>query len=511
MTSEAKAPRFARAAIILVFFALAVGLRVENARTAYIHDDELHYVADASWLVTDIGARRTLDFLRQHPHDHRRLMPYSGFQRRWGRFGQTKRVGHPPLMAVLWAPIFHVLQPQDRRSAVMVGRIPNAIVDSLTVPLLPLAATALGLSATAGLVAAGFYAVFPPAVAYGSIANLDPPLAPLALGLLICLFRGKGPRWYLAGVITGLMIATKQTGLAAILFFPPLALISRRATVSGFLRWGLALSLVVAVLVSPFAYARGLFAPIDPYATVRADVVTSLWRNLEMLSSPDAYYWLSYARHGGPLAPLMASTHLWMTNLVLLLFAASIFVPNLLGRSARAALILPFFAVMTLLPPSDGMWRIHLLLPMFCLGAASLVSFRSVPAYLASIACAFWILWTITSPLQLGDGGAVDLAKLAARNPHVSQPQGFYSLMKPLSLFGADPSNAVSFSARLREPIGKYALHVESKGEVRVLIDGKDRMDGGLVEGTGRIVDLHVELDEGARLSQLHLLAGPRP
>src|SRR5262249_35579298 len=152
----------------------------------------------------------------------------------------------------------------------------------------------------AGLAAAALYAVFPPAIVYGSIANLDPFLAPLLVALLVLVLRPGATRrrWLLAGVVTGLLISAKQPGLVALGLVPLLAW----REVGGLVVWALAAGVVVVALISPTAYLEGLRQPSDPYVQLRFQPVDFLAGNLAALAQPSTWYWLSFSYHGRPLA-----------------------------------------------------------------------------------------------------------------------------------------------------------------------------------------------------------------
>src|SRR5205085_6966114 len=133
-------------------------------------------------------------------------------------FHEIARLGHPCLVQYVAGPVVAMVRPASARQAVPIVRRMAAVADATTVLLLPSLATALGAPDAAGLGAAALYAVYPPAVAYGSLAYLDPALAPLLVLLLVRLLATArtGAGWVGLGIVTGLLISTKQVGLIAL-------------------------------------------------------------------------------------------------------------------------------------------------------------------------------------------------------------------------------------------------------------------------------------------------------
>jgi predicted membrane-bound dolichyl-phosphate-mannose-protein mannosyltransferase len=150
------------------------------------------------------------------------------------------------------------------------GRVLSALSDSAVVVLLPALLTSLGASRAGALLGGALYAVYPPAVVYGSLAYLDPLLAPLFAALLVVLARKPDERrsWIVAGVLSGLCVATKQTGMVALLI-APLVLLRTRNPARAIAEWTAVTLVVVCAFVNPVAYATGLLHPLDPYARLR--------------------------------------------------------------------------------------------------------------------------------------------------------------------------------------------------------------------------------------------------
>ncbi len=90
-------------------------------------------------------------------------------------------------------------------------RLPGLMGGVLTVPLTAALAHALYRDRWAAVAAAACVALSPFAILFSATAFTDPPMVALGLGACLAAARSR-PRW--AGLLTGLSLATKQTGLA---------------------------------------------------------------------------------------------------------------------------------------------------------------------------------------------------------------------------------------------------------------------------------------------------------
>src|SRR5207245_8381774 len=115
-----------------------------------------------------------------------------------------------------------VVRPQGMRAAVLLGRGANILADVVVIGLVPRLVAGLGGGAEAEWLAAGLLATYPPAVVYGSTANLDPLLPPLfVLLLLAVLGPPRAGTWLPAGILTGLCVGAQHTGLVGPPRAPP--------------------------------------------------------------------------------------------------------------------------------------------------------------------------------------------------------------------------------------------------------------------------------------------------
>ena len=411
---------------MVALIAAGFALRIWNARTAYIHDDEVHYVEDAAWSYSGLSSHESIGFLRNHPREHLRLDPQTRELQPWGQHGLYPRLGHPPLYAVILGALFRIDPPSSTEDAVMRGRFLNAVADSLTIILLPFLAVGAGAPLTTGVVSAALYALYPPAVTYGSLAYLDPFLAPLFVAVLVVLVKGNPASrrtWIVAGALTGLLVTTKQTGLLALLVVPLVAACRGMLRARGTLTWLLAAGAVVFLLTNPIGYVEALFDPLDPYARLRTSALDTFVSNATFLARAYDYYWLSYARHGRPLATVLAPLHHTLTPPVLLLFALSaLWIIRSRRWSYVVFLHLPILVALCLLPPSDGAWRAHIIAPLVCLAAAIPPTHGRLWMRLAAISAAVTVAVFPALPATPARFGMADLLRanhaIAAVQPY---------------------------------------------------------------------------------------------
>jgi hypothetical protein len=485
------------------------GLRLWNAETARIHDDEVHYTGDASWLGSPLSSAEKLRFLRAHPREHSRLAP-SGALERWGQGGRARRLGHPTLYAVLLAPIVAGLHLEQPEAIVRAGRILNVFFDSCTIAVLVLLCLGIGCSWGAALAAASLYAVFPPAVVYGSLAYLDPLVALTVLAVLCAVVRAgdRARSWTTVGILTGLAVSAKQTGLIAVLAVPVIAVAQRGWRGRQLAGWAVVTLVVACVFCDPVAYIHELLQPSDPFAEIRLNPFNTFVSNVALLSEPSGWYWLSFARHGQPLAPVFARLHRLLTPPVLLLFVVS-FAVAIAGRRRAALLVVywPVVATLCLLPPSDGAWRAQVLFPLVCAGTVSQLASLSRPVRVPLLLGAGLLALVPLAPARLDRRGRVDLADLLFANPQISQVPRLYA---PLRGHGVDISLAKgeSISRRLWLAPGRYEIDVDASGWTVVTLDGAPIYSGRSGKATFE-ADCHVCAMEVSPVgaSTLHSLA----
>jgi len=468
-----------RSIILVVLFCCALSLRLWNAETARIHDDEVHYAGDASWLTSSLTPAEKLRFLRAHPREHSRIAP-SGALERWGQEGRARRVGHPALYAILLAPIVEALHLDRADAIVHAGRVLNALFDSGVVVLVALLCWSIGCSWTTAVVAAGLYAVFPPAIVYGSLAYLDPLVALTVLMVLCVVVRADDTArsWTMVGVLTGLAISAKQTGLLAVLAVPVTAVVQRGWRSRQLAGWALVTFVVVSVFCDPAAYLHELVHPADPYADIRLNPVATLASNLRLLAEPSGWYWLSFARHGQPLAPTFARSNAVVTAPVLALFVASFLIAVVRrNRVALAVIYWPVFAALCLLPPSDGAWRAQALFPLVCAGVASQLAAVRRTVLVPLVVGAALLAVGPLAPARLDSRGRVDLADLLFANPQIKQEPRLYA---PLRGHGVEVylEAGTPVSRRIWLGPGRYEIDVDASAWTVVTLDGETVFSG---------------------------------
>jgi hypothetical protein len=494
-------PRLRHGALLLVL-ACGLALRVANARTAVVHGDEEHYAGDAMWSLSPLGASERLHFLYNHPHEHPRLDPTTGERTRWGANGGVARLGHPSLFAGVAGAVFALTKPATLGDAVFQARLVNAVADTVAIGLVAVLTSRLGGGPATALLAAGLYAVFPPAATYGSLAYPDAFMAPL---LLLVLIAVAGGRWLAAGLATGLLLATKQSGAVALVLVPVLWAVSPGRRTTDVVRWALATLLVASTLVNPAAWIDSIRHPSRPVGVVQTDPLRTLAGNVDAVARPSTYYWLSFAHHGRPPAPLLAHANQLVTPAYLSLYAVGLVAALGRGRTRRLAfLYVPALLALAFVLPSNGMWRLHFLFPLVCAAAAG--TFAEGPRALGIIALAVGLLGGASSllPQAPGPHGEVTLGDLLFMNPGLEDRTGFYDRWRPLVVRFRPGGEA---RRSLWVAPGRYRLTVQGTGRFDVAVDDRDVVWGGMVEGeltlAGRLHELRIVAPNGGELREL--------
>ncbi len=515
--------------ILLAALLVGAGVRAHTAVTSAVHGDEAHFASDACWLAAPLPFADGVRFLRTHPHVHVRLDPATGARTPWPTTGRNLQGAHLSLHAWVTGPVMAALAPPDQRGRVLVGRMVNVAADSATILLLPRLVALLGGSPAAGLLAAGLYAVFPPAIIYGSISNLDPFLAPLLVLLLVLVLppAGSMTRWALAGAVSGLLLSAKHTGLLALIVVPILGWRHRGWRHGGWREggwreggwrdarraaaWGMATLLVVVALVDPLAYLGGMLGPHDPYVQpqLRLRPLTFAAGNLSYLAQPSSWYWLSYSYHGRPLAPDVAVAHHVLTApyLVLYVLALPLFVRTRRWR-VLAALYLPVAVLLAAIPPSNGLSRFHLAGPLVCGAVALALAGGGLRRRAALLAVAALAAAVPLMPARLGATGSLDLGDLLRANPRVMQPQTYYSTLKGRAL-RVHLAPGTRLVRRLWLRPGRYVVTTAATGPVALALDGRSVQvaDGAPAEldAVGWVHRLELSSPLPAQLTQLAL------
>ncbi len=497
-----------RRLVLTLVFVSGVALRAYTAATVSIQGDERHYVGDACWLTAPMSLADRLRFLRNHPHVHMRLDPATGVQTPWPTTGDRVWGGHLVLHAYVTGVVLRVVGPASANAQVRIGRAVNLAADSTGILLLPRLLTALGSGPVAGIMAAGLYAVFPPAVVYGSLANLDPFLAPLFLAsIALVLSPGGGAgRWVVAGVVSGLLLCAKQTGLIVLGVVP---LLGWRQGWRRLAAWATTAALVIVLVVNPVEYVAGLRTPSDPYLALRFRPIETVAGNLGYLSQPSLWYCLSYSYHGRPPAAQVAPVHHVLTPAYLVIYALAL--PLLaFRRRGRALAILygPVASMLVFIEPSNGVWRFLLAAPLLCAGVALALVEVPLRTRAGVLGVALLAALLPIAPARPPASGTVDLGDLLFMNPRSEQPEGFYPRWRG-KILHVHLANDAPLDRRLWLRPGRYQVDVTAAGSLQVALDGRPALEVGSRHGetrlTGWLHALELSSPSEAELSRLVL------
>jgi hypothetical protein len=267
---------------------------------------------------------------------------------------------------------------------------------------------------------------------------------------------------------------------------------------------------VVVAFTDPFAYVESVLHPPSPDAAAHLQPLSAITDNLRRLVRPTDYYWLGFARHGEPLAPLMARVHVVMTPPVVWLGLIAL-VLAVVRRHGRRLLLLqvPVALVLLSLPQTDAMWRLEILYPLLCASVALEIGQlpRRVQAAIVGCAALSGILPLLAQPVP--SDGKVDLADLLVMNPRAKQRPAFFEPWRGRPLIVTLPPG-VALERRLWITPGVYAVRVDATAPATVAIDGVP------LEGPGgvalrRLPHLTVALPSGGTLRGVTLLNVTRP
>jgi hypothetical protein len=544
---------------LAVVVAIGLALRVANAETALVHDDErTHIVGEAMWSLSTLSAGERIRFLREHPRDHMRLYPGRGVVEPWEvTRGKTAFWGHPALTTYLNGLVFAVVRPATPAIALRTARLVSVAADTAALAALPALVRALGAGGASALFAAALYAVYPVAVSSGSIASFDPLLVPLLVLLVRTLAyltrRGAGlarmihecavarasqvrqsrphgarapeayttvrrgaereygrewracggrsrrihessglepAEWLAAGVLSGLLIGTKETGLVVLASVPIAALLAPRPRLVGLAIWAVTTFVVVAAFTSPEAYASRLLDPPDATARMRLDPMGQLVGNLGMLTAPLDHFWIGWTKHGSPRAPLLSRVNVYV---------APLYVWAALGALALAAwrrdlrvlllLVPPIALTLAAIPVTGAVRRLQMIAPLLCALIACELPRLSRRGRLVAAVAALAIAALPLLPLRPGAGGRVDLADLLFHNPQVPQRSTFFSPHQGRPLVMRLPPGK-TLERRVWLAPGRYRVWIDASGPLRATLDGARLRPGSapsVVEVAGHV------------------------
>lgn len=493
--------------IIVAATLVGLGLRLWNASAAYHHDDEKHYAGDGAW-ATSLPPDQWLAFLRDHPHPHQRLVPDQERIAHWGEPGTIRHLGHPALYATLLGPVFGLTGATDIRSKVLAARVLNAVLDTVVIPVTALAALALGTGPGAALGAATLYAVYPPAVTFGSLAY---PEAPLALGIVLLLVLTSVPtvrRALAAGAVAGLMVATKATGLLAPAYAASLLLRQARHWRRAVLAL-VASAVVAAALVNPLRYAQEVIDPLDPATAVRSNIVSNMRSTAIYATAFSHYYWLGFGQHGRPLALPMARAHRVLTPVYLSALVLAVAATLFARRWWMAvACLAPIVTVLALAPVFNGMWRLHLCTPLMCLLIASAFAGAGRSLRAAGVLVALLVAVQPFLPLRPDATGTIALHEVLFANSSEGQSHNLFNPIKRRLFFVAlDPEHVLT--RRLWLQPGSYRVAAKAEGRPLIRLDGTpvplDAASSAVVEVTDHLHQLELGSEEMAKLFELRI------
>lgn len=461
---------------LLVVLAVVVGglLRFAGAITSNPHPDEEHYVEDAMWAYGNFETVSRVEFLREHPRTHYRLSFQDGVVSEWpppfegrGRFG---RIGHPTLQAWIWGALFWLHRPASLEAAIRCARIVNAGTDVVAIALIPALVGVLGGSVSAGVAGAWLYALFPPSIAYAGIANQDPLLAPLLAMLAIGVLRCTSLiGWSGIGVVTGSLAAAKQTGLLAFALVPLWALLrsDRKTLLPGLGVWLVAALLCTSLFVDPFAYLESILHPKFRMGAVGVAPWERGWMNLGYLLRVGEYWGLGFDLHGAPPEWLLARPHTVLTPGWLAAAGVTASLALWQRRLLEVFVVwLTVVLVLATLPPTDGMWRLHLLWPLICAGIACGFDRTRRLGRVTVVAAGVLAALVGFLPARLGADGGVPLGDLAFANPAVHIPYGVHRTGLSLNL----PARATLSRSVVIAP-GRYNVAADTTGPMMVRVD----------------------------------------
>jgi hypothetical protein len=351
------------------------------------------------------------------------------------------------------------------------------VLDATAIILLPLLARALGASTGAGLFAAFLYAFLPMAVTYGSIANLDPVMAPLVVLLVWLLAPPEAGRWrWIAlGGVTAALIATKETALVALAVVPIAAWLRCKDAFAGLAIWGAVTLLGSALLLDLPGYAGRVLSPGIPGSSIELEPFERLVGNVRLFLDASSHGWLGFGRHGRPLAPLLARLHHVVNPVfVVACLAAFLAAAARRDRSALVLLYLPVLAIIAFLPSDSAVpRRMHLVVPLLCLGIACEIARLPRRGRIVAALAAVSIGLSGLLPQRLL-GQRVDLAGLIFANPGLEsvQPTGYYKPWEHRPLVLVVPREGVIEGSLWLSP-GTYRARAFTDGRVDVSIDGQ--------------------------------------
>jgi hypothetical protein len=175
------------------------------------------------------------------------------------------------------------------------------------------------------------------------------------------------------------------------------------------------------------------------------------------------------------------------------------------ARDRLLFLYVPAVLALTFQFPTNGMWRVHFLMPLVCAAVACMLTEWPRPARLAALAAAVLVGVSPLLPARPEPDGRIALDDLLFMNPRVRQRTAFYDASRPLLL--TLPTGG-EVSRRLWLSPGRYVVTLGSSDRVDVSFDGSDVLRGdteGNVTLSGSLHELRVVAPNGAELHSLSI------
>jgi hypothetical protein len=207
---------------------------------------------------------------------------------------------------------------------------------------------------------------------------------------------------------------------------------------------------------------------------------TTTWReplgalagNAVWLGQPIGWYWTGFVRHPTPLAPALAYENVVVAPAVLVAAAAAGIIAVLRGRVREVlGVYLPSLAVLALVPPTSGVFRVHAVFPLACAGLGLALVRLGVLRGAALLALGALAGLLPLLPERPAADGRVDLARMLLANPQHNEGAQLVAPDEPvrIGLRAGEPP----LVRRLWLRPGRWRLDLSTDGWLGVDIDGK--------------------------------------
>jgi hypothetical protein len=258
-----------------------------------------------------------------------------------------------------------------------------------------------------------------------------------------------------------------------------LLLVEGRHRVRDLLAWLVAGAATFCAVTSPAAWMASFGG--DLFRVIRFDIHPTLRANLLHVADTQQWYFLGFAKHGYPMAHALARLHGVLTPVMLAAFVGCAAVTMVRQRTRELfALYLPILLVLTLTPPSDGIFRLHQAFPLLCAALATTLVGLGALRSLALLVPVTAVGLLPVMPDRLNAAGQLDLGDLLLVNPAVQAPFGFYGPDNPLKI---NVAPGMELTRRIVLPPGRYDAVVQADGWPEVVLDDQMIVKGELKIG----------------------------